>query len=336
MKIKSFFAGTIREAIDRARAELGPEAMIIASRKTSGEQQKLGEYEVVCGVHRSPAPEAQTRPLERKAPASESAPTGMARARSLLDRAGLGSDVVSEFLGKIRSAARRKADPVRELASELRSRLRTAPVLGRQNAARKVVALVGPPGAGKTTTLVKLAVRYGLTARKPLHIVSMDGYRVAGTDALKTYAAAMGTGFDGLETAASLAQKLEEHTGKGMILIDTPGIGPGDVAGFAPLASLLSRHPEIDVHLVLPASMSAADMDATFARFRPCLPEKLLFTGLDMALSCGPALSLSLKTEKPVSFLGTGQQIPEDLEEADPERLIRRVVPEAASATSAA
>jgi flagellar biosynthesis protein FlhF len=244
---------------------------------------------------------------------------------------------VTDWIAKIKNAGRRKPDKLETVAADIRARLTTAPELGRPHCARKVIALVGPPGAGKTTTTVKLAVKYGLTAQKPMHIVSMDGYRVAGADALRTYAGGMGIGFDALETAGSLAQTLEEHSGKGLVLIDTPGLGPGDLKGAAPLASFLSKNREIDVHLVLPATMSLADMTATFERFRSCLPEKLIFTGLDMTCSVAPLLSLAMETEKPISFLGVGQQIPEDLEEADVERLIRRAMPEARkSATSAA
>jgi flagellar biosynthesis protein FlhF len=83
----------------------------------------------------------------------------------------------------------------------------------------------------------------------------------------------------------------------------------------------MSKHTEIDVHLVLPAWMDAENLQATIGRFRPFLPSKLLITSLDCASSCRKIVAQSLLCDKPVSFLGTGQMIPEDLEAATAERL---------------
>ena len=82
---------------------------------------------------------------------------------------------------------------------------------------------MGPPGAGKTTTLVKLAVHYGLTSRRPVALLSTDTYRVAAAEQLRSYAAILGVAFQVVETVGALAQSLEEHRAKDLILIDTPG-----------------------------------------------------------------------------------------------------------------
>src|SRR5208337_4770648 len=100
------------------------------------------------------------------------------------------------------------------LAEELTSRFQVQPVLGRGEANPRIVALVGPPGCGKTTTLVKLAVNYGLAARRPVMLLSMDTYRVAAAEQLRSYAAILGVGFQVVETVAALAQNLEENRGK--------------------------------------------------------------------------------------------------------------------------
>ena len=123
-----------------------------------------------------------------------------------------------------------------------------------------VVALVGPPGAGKTTTLVKLAARYGLTSRKPAQILSADVFRIAAADQLRSLASILGIGCDVVETPAALAQVLEEHRSKDLVFIDTPGLAQGEMEDGADLARLIASHPEIDTHLVLPASMKPADM----------------------------------------------------------------------------
>src|SRR6478752_970922 len=109
------------------------------------------------------------------------------------------------------------------------------------------MADVGPPGSGKTTSLVKLAVAYGVAARKSVQVVSLDNLRVGAAEQLRSYAAILGVGFQALESPAGLDQALEEHA-KSLILIDTPGYCLGDLDAAADLAHVLSRG-EIDVHL---------------------------------------------------------------------------------------
>jgi flagellar biosynthesis protein FlhF len=146
----------------------------------------------------------------------------------------------------------------------------------------------------------------------------------------------MGVSFQPVETATALTQALAEHENKGLVLIDTAGIGPRDATSSAPLAAALSRHPDVDVHLVLQAYLSPADMMRVAERFRPFLPSRLIFTGMDIAASTGAALALALSHEKAVSFLGTGQQIPEDFEAASAARLVSGFVKQNRRAVSAA
>jgi flagellar biosynthesis protein FlhF len=184
------------------------------------------------------------------------------------------------------------------------------------------VALTGPCASGKTTTLVKLAVRYGLGMHRPVHILSMDSYRVAASEQLRSYAAILGIGFQALETSAALAQALEEHSNKDLVLIDTPGYGPRDIDDAQDLARFLASRQDIDTHLVLTASMRSADLSRVVDRFEVFRPAKLLFAKLDETGTFGPILNQVVRTGKPVSFLAAGQQIPEDLEPASAERVV--------------
>ena len=212
------------------------------------------------------------------------------------------------------------------LVEELESRFRTEPLLGRGEAKPRMVALVGPPGAGKTTTLVKLAVNYGLAARRPVLLLSLDTYRVAAADQLRSYAAILGVGFQVLDTVTALAQSIEENRGKELIFIDTPGMGSAETDHVPGLSQFLSTRTDIDTQLVLSCSTKSADLSRMVDVFEVFRPQRLLFTKLDETGSFGPILNEAARTGKALSFFANGQRIPEDLEAAGRKRVIEMIL----------
>ena len=365
MRIKSFYASTVEGAVALARRDLGSEAMLVQSRKTPIEARHLGEYEVVCAImpETEPAKPVQAAP-EDHVPHDGRLSCELAELRKQLDVMGktitrsawsgprwtssnpalcdlharlMSADIGGELAHQILDAVhQRSAGPPVSSESleaairlEIEKRILVNPTLGPEGSPR-VAALVGPPGAGKTTTIAKLAVQHGLTARRPVQLLSMDDYRVAGADQLRSYAAILGAGFQSLDTVGALAQALAEYQGKGLILIDTPGYGPRDIDRAAELAAFLSTHPGISTHLVLTATMKSADLTHVAERFDIFRPASLLFTRLDETDSFGTAFSVAVGRGKPISFLGTGQVIPEDLAPATRDRILGLLWPEAA------
>ena len=353
MRIKSYFANTVSDAVQSARLEMGEDAMLVETRKAPPESRHLGAYEVVFGSTPAPTEPAPAAVLAKPvtAPLTPSDMsrlyTEMAQMRRQLEgirlsmRSGLtaprwmlpssalaetfskllaadiSGDVAQTIVDRLHAqlAPAQLEDPAamaRSLAAEMGNRFTADNTLGRGENGSRIVALVGPPGSGKTTSLVKLAVTYGVAARKTVQIVSLDNLRVGAADQLRSYAAILGVGFQALESPAGLGQALEDHRAKSLILIDTPGYSLGDLEGAADLACVLSRG-EIDVHLVLSASMKSADLTRVVEAFETFRPAKLLFTRLDETESFGPIFCESARTQKALSFFGIGQRIPEDL-----------------------
>ena len=373
MRIKSYFARTVEEAMARARQELGPEAMLMNSRAASPESRHLGEYEVVFAV------ESKDAETPANAKANDSAPpakmvdqlsSGVADLKKQLDQiqrtlarssfttpqwqshspelpdayARLIANEVSPDLARemVERAESRAAGPPatprgisrridranfeRALAEEFAARFKTEPALGRGEHRPRIAALVGPPGAGKTTTLVKLAVNYGLISPRPTLLISIDNNRIGAAEQLSSFAAILGVAFQMVSTVAALAQTIEENRGKDLILIDTPGIGFADLDSSSSLAHFLSARPDIGTQLVAPASMKPSDLTRVIDAFEPFQPQRLLFTRLDETSALGPVFNEAVRTGKPLSFFGNGQRIPEDLEEASPERLAQTIL----------
>jgi flagellar biosynthesis protein FlhF len=354
MKIKSYFVNAVSDAVQSARKEMGDDAMLVETRKAPPESRHLGAYEVVfavTGAEASPAA-ALAKPVAAPLAPTEMTRlyTEMAQMRRQLEgirlamRSGLtaprwllpssalagifsmllAADISGEMAQAIVDRLHGQIDAARledqeallgALAAEMEGRFAVEPALGRGQGGPRIAALVGPPGSGKTTSLVKLAVAHGVAARKTVQVISLDNLRVGAAEQLRSYAAILGVGFQALETPAGLAQALEDHRAKSLILIDTPGYCLGDLDGAADLACALSRG-EIDVHLVLTASMKSADLTRVVEAFEVFRPAKLLFTKLDETDSYGPIYCEAARTHKALSFFGTGQRIPEDLAQA--------------------
>lgn len=375
MKIKSYFADSVEQAIQDARQELGAEAMLITSRRSSPEARSLGAYEVVFGLHAgSPASSAGTRPrggeLSKELSRDLSSELQSLRAQlqeikstlqgargsnlesteaeALVDEL-VSADLARNIAQEIVSAAVRLRDqlsrdqqapsiPLRSYVAELLSnRLQCAAPKNAPSDAAQMVAFVGPAGAGKTTTLIKIAIREYLAQRRPVRVLSVDPYRVAAHEKLASFAGIIGVGFTAVNSVPELLAAVEEARKKCTVLVDTPGHGPAEMDGAQEIARCFSRLPSKQIHLVLPACTKRADLMRTISGYAVFEPDYLLFTKLDETTSQGAIVSAALETGRPLSFFAHGQNIPEDLQPAQARVLLASMFrPEVAETVSAA
>ena len=306
--------------MELARKELGEDALLVNARPATPETRYLGAYEVVFGVV-PPQPD----PVVLPAAGDDLFRAELAEMRRQIDRLTIstGDHQTPQPRAKSPQPDELHLSLAEQLAqgSRLDDLFRVDASLGMSGAARRVVALVGPPGVGKTTTLVKLAARYGLAGRKSTQLLTADVFRIAAADQLRTLAAILGLPCEVSDTPLALAQLLDEQKSKDLVLIDTPGFSFREMDDAEELAMLLASHPEVDTQLVLSASMKPSDMSRVFDSYAVFQPSKLIFTRIDETAQYGALVSEAARRNLPVSFLSTGQQIPDDLEEATVRRL---------------
>ena len=196
---------------------------------------------------------------------------------------------------------------------------------------QKVVMLVGATGVGKTTSIAKLAARYGYFLDKPhkVGLIVLDTYRRGAAESLMQYARMMRLDLEIAIDAKECLHALESLRECDVVLIDTMGISPNDHTKIAKIQETLQKtRAAYDIHvmLVLPSTVKYDDLYWTYDHFSPLEINSLLFSKLDETKGLGNIFSLLYATNLPVSYVTTGQEVPEDLLVANGEFLTQCVL----------
>lgn len=190
----------------------------------------------------------------------------------------------------------------------------------------RVVALVGPPGGGKTTTLAKLAAHFKLREGARVDVISLDMNRPGATDQLRKYAEIVGVTLQAAQTVEAVHQAVARCASSDLVLIDTPGVSLRDNVRFARLAALVRAARPDEIHLVLPAVLSTSAQSRAADRFAPLGADRLVLTCLDEAAGLGVVLTAIQRIPWHISYIAVGQKVPNDLQEADGARLAELLV----------
>ena len=389
MRIKSYFAKSVDQAMAQAREELGPEALLLNTRKAPADQFDGGGYEVIFGLAGEPRAVASSVPpiiapsadgLESRAPQQFAAELGRlhdqideirslivrsSRAQLLIGRTvpeladvyahlmaadvepALSKDIVDRLEasmatdaffasagpGAANAANRWKAlrsDPGRLEAFvrvELESRVALAPHLGADagmdGQGGPVVLLVGPRGAGKTTSLAKLAVsRVRSLNARPVRLLSLDMSRTTAHLQLQSVATTHKMAFQEVPAAYLLPGLIAEARERETIFVDTPGYTGADANAADAAAAALAECPQLDVHLVAPGYMKARDLRLCIEKYARFRPTKLLVTKMDETHSFGSIFSEAARAGLKLSFAAHGPGIPQDIRPVSSEDLM--------------
>lgn len=212
------------------------------------------------------------------------------------------------------------------LSAMIEQEVRIAPPIVPAKGCRKVVALVGPTGVGKTTTLAKLAANFRLRDGARIGLVTVDTYRIAAVEQLRTYAEIIDLPMKVVTTPVEMRQAMEELKGMDLVLIDTAGRSPKDEPQIRELKAFLDEAQADEIHLVLSLASSLKTLETVAANFQPIGLTSLVLTKLDEALGAGTLLNVARRLKTPISYLTTGQDVPDDIEPAQKTRMARLIL----------
>jgi flagellar biosynthesis protein FlhF len=185
----------------------------------------------------------------------------------------------------------------------------------------RTIALIGPTGVGKTTTVAKLAATFKLKQAKHVGLITLDTYRIAAVDQLRTYADIIGIPLHVCNTAAELDSAVSKCSGCDVILIDTAGRSQRDDPKLDQLKKFIDTANPHEVHLVLASTCTQKVMLEAAKRFSEVRTDRIIFTKLDEAVSFGVLLNVSKQVGKELSYITTGQEVPHQIEPTAPSRL---------------
>jgi len=189
-----------------------------------------------------------------------------------------------------------------------------------------VIALVGPTGVGKTTTVAKLAATYKLRHGKKVGLITSDTYRIAAVEQLRTYAGIIDLPFKVANSPSELRQAIDELGECDIVVVDTAGRSQNNTRRLDELAEFTNAASPDETHLVLSTTVGDNVLRKTAQRFKALGPDRCILTKLDEAVTTGPIAGLSDRIGLPLSFITVGQEVPDDLEPARVDRLARCVL----------
>lgn len=254
----------------------------------------------------------------------------------LLD-AELSEDLARELVERIRTEApdAELADPVlvkARVGRMIEAEITVTGPIRVTPGQRRLVALVGPTGVGKTTTIAKLAANYRLKEKRRVGLITVDTYRIAAVEQLRTYADIIDLPMHVVSTPREMREAVRRLDDLDLVLMDTAGRSPKDEVKIQELKAFLAEAAADEVQLVLSSVASERALKQTAARFAAVGTTGLVLTKLDEATGLGNVLPLLRSSRLPLSYLTNGQNVPDDIETADAHRLTRLILAVEASA----
>ena len=348
MQVKKYRAKTIKEAIAKVRNILGTDAMILSTKKISSnpgndifEITALGGSDDVVDENTNALGEVKQELMSIKEMLyllnnsggfleNLIAYPGLLTLYSKLINNGVDERYIRCFFeraGAFNGQFRDKKNIVKQRAlREVMKPITVSDPFCKSENNPTISAFIGTTGVGKTTTIAKIAAMLMFEKKKKVGLISMDAYRIGAMEQLKTYANILGAPSFQAFKKKDLLFALRRMEERDVILIDTAGQSQYDLKRIEELRKLIPTDLSIDVHLLLSISTTASEMNKTAINFNPLKYQSYIFTKRDEAQMCGSILNQIMEHNLPISYITTGQSVPEDIEQADREKILNLIV----------
>lgn len=353
MIIKRYECNDIQQAVSRIKLDLGPESQILYIREIkryrSFRLAAIKKIEVIAGRQdtsvmdsavlqmfkhdlkemRSVLGQLVQQQNERFPLAAKFLPLGLKELFERLVACGVEEDLAESMMKELKERFTEKelSDSVfleEQLIKKFSGMFEVSGPLHAANS--KIVAFVGPTGVGKTTTIAKLAANVTLLEKKKVALVTLDTYRIAAVEQLKTYAEIMEIPLEVVFNFKDLLSVLDKYRQYDLVLIDTAGRSPLNVSQMQELKNFLGQDNNIEVQLLISLTTKSNEITQIFKRFEIIHVHRIILTKLDEVETFGNLLSVAVKIKRPISYITTGQNVPEDIEVADSFKLARLVL----------
>jgi len=270
--------------------------------------------------------EKQTSPLSKEE-------AGVIR---LIYKTMLDNDVHEKYVNQIIDEVERTTKPgnhVDMILSNVYQKLvlrfgRPAPIVPIEGCP-KVVFFIGPTGVGKTTTIAKIASKFKLEEHKNIAFITADTYRIAATEQLNVYAEILGEPLSVVYSSDELNEAVDKYRNKDLIFVDTAGFSHKNEEQRADVKRLIESVPEDvqkDVYLVLSTTTKYSDLLQIADVYKDIADYKLIFTKLDETDTLGCLLNVRLHTNAELSYITTGQNVPNDIEVLDTQKIVKQLL----------
>lgn len=193
----------------------------------------------------------------------------------------------------------------------------------------KVVFFIGPTGVGKTTTIAKIASRYIVDEKKKLALITSDTYRIAAAEQLRTYAGILEVPFRVVYSPEEIEQAIKDFSHFDYIFVDTSGHSYQNEEQKETMKNIVHSVDDLaekEVFLVLSATTKYRDLLKIVDAYTEVTEYKLIFTKLDETSEVGNLLNIKLYTGAPLAYVTCGQNVPDDLEDFDPQKTVKQLL----------
>lgn len=322
MKIKRYIVKNMKEALYLIKQDLGSEAIIVSSHKVKAKGIKglfsPRKLEVTAAVEQKDVETANIEAANNKPLSPSVGILTMHKIRQSLLDMEIEPEVVDFILKDLDLLSGNNSEIQRALQARIQSIFKPSIVKKRHS---NIMAFIGSPGVGKTTTLAKIAAIYSLFNSFSIGFITIDTYRVGAVEQMRIYGDIIGATVDVVMSPTELRQAIDRNQDKDLILIDTAGRPSKNLYQLAELKNFLEAIDVLDIYLVLSATTKKRDMIRILNDYKIIPYSQLIITKMDETELPGSIINAAYLTGLPIAYITNGQDVPDDIEVAGPELL---------------